>query len=167
MPPELAHMHGAQHIVRRITKTEFEQDLPQIFQAMDQPTIDGVNTWFVAKAAKEAGAKGRLIGARRLMNCSPDIRASSTCRSGGADSAHSRRFPDSAFCPVSFCSPAHPHLPARSRRRSGSSSTRVAGPVLICYAARCFFRANLRSILDPEVVREGLRRLRAPPPAAG
>jgi asparagine synthase (glutamine-hydrolysing) len=36
--------------------------LPAIFNAMDQPSIDGVNTWFVAKAAKEAGLKVALSG---------------------------------------------------------------------------------------------------------
>src|SRR5260370_38369960 len=29
---------------------------------MDQPSIDGVNTWFVSKAAKEAGLKVALSG---------------------------------------------------------------------------------------------------------
>ena len=35
---------------------------PQSSTAMDQPSIDGINTWFVAKAAKEAGLKVALSG---------------------------------------------------------------------------------------------------------
>jgi len=59
---EVANLYGAEHIVRRVARREFEDDLPAILAAMDQPSIDGVNTWFVAKAAKEAGLKVALSG---------------------------------------------------------------------------------------------------------
>jgi asparagine synthase (glutamine-hydrolysing) len=59
---EVARRYGAEHIVRRISKAEFMADLPAILQAMDQPSIDGVNTWFVSKAAAEAGLKVALSG---------------------------------------------------------------------------------------------------------
>jgi asparagine synthase (glutamine-hydrolysing) len=59
---EVANRYGAQHIVRRVGEPEFRDDLPAILEAMDQPSIDGVNTWFVAKAAKEAGLKVALSG---------------------------------------------------------------------------------------------------------
>src|SRR6266566_4224655 len=58
----VAGHYGASHIVRRVGKKEFDDDLPAIFDAMDQPSIDGVNTWFVSKAAKEAGLKVALSG---------------------------------------------------------------------------------------------------------
>jgi asparagine synthase (glutamine-hydrolysing) len=58
----VAQLYGARHTVRRIGQAEFEQDLPAILEAMDQPSIDGVNTWFVAKAAREAGLKVALSG---------------------------------------------------------------------------------------------------------
>ncbi len=35
---------------------------PTILDAMDQPSIDGINAWFVAKAANEAGLKVALSG---------------------------------------------------------------------------------------------------------
>ena len=59
---EVARHYGAQHIVRRVDEQEFREDLPRIFEAMDQPSIDGINTWFVAKAAREAGLKVALSG---------------------------------------------------------------------------------------------------------
>ncbi len=59
---EVARCYGARHIVRTVDRAEFEADLPAILDAMDQPTIDGVNTWFVAKAAREAGIKVALSG---------------------------------------------------------------------------------------------------------
>lgn len=59
---EVAKRYGARHIVRTVDRAEFERDLPSILDAMDLPTIDGINTWFVAKAAHEAGIKVALSG---------------------------------------------------------------------------------------------------------
>ena len=59
---EVAARYGARHVVRTIDRAEFEHDLPAILDAMDLPTIDGINTWFVAKAAHEAGIKVALSG---------------------------------------------------------------------------------------------------------
>ena len=59
---EVARLYHAEHVIRRVSRNEFQDDLPHIFDAMDQPSIDGVNTWFVAKAAKEAGLKVALSG---------------------------------------------------------------------------------------------------------
>lgn len=58
----VAQRYGAQHIVRWVSEREFRDDLPTILNAMDQPSIDGVNTWFVSKAAKEAGLKVAISG---------------------------------------------------------------------------------------------------------
>src|SRR5436190_7036994 len=59
---EVAARYGARHVVRTVDRAEFERDLPAILDAMDLPTIDGINTWFVAKAAREAGIKVALSG---------------------------------------------------------------------------------------------------------
>jgi asparagine synthase (glutamine-hydrolysing) len=59
---EVAKRYGARHIVRRVNEREFLEDLPAIFDAMDQPSIDGINVWFIAKAAREAGLKVALSG---------------------------------------------------------------------------------------------------------
>ncbi len=59
---QVAAQYGARHTVRRVSFEEFEAELPRILEAMDQPTIDGINTWFVAKAAREQGLKVALSG---------------------------------------------------------------------------------------------------------
>ena len=59
---QVAKRYGAKHIVRRVSEQEFRDDLPAILDAMDQPSIDGVNTWFVSKAAKEIGLKVAISG---------------------------------------------------------------------------------------------------------
>lgn len=58
----IAERYGAQHIVRHVGSVEYNDDLPAILGAMDQPSIDGINTWFVAKASREAGLKVALSG---------------------------------------------------------------------------------------------------------
>jgi asparagine synthase (glutamine-hydrolysing) len=59
---DIAGSNGAAHHIRQVGQPEFDADLPAILAAMDQPSIDGVNTWFVAKAAKEAGLKVAISG---------------------------------------------------------------------------------------------------------
>lgn len=59
---EIAARYGARHVVRTVDRAEFERDLPAILDAMDLPSTDGINTWFVAKAAREAGIKVALSG---------------------------------------------------------------------------------------------------------
>lgn len=58
----IAKYYGLVHHIRRITSVEFERDLPKILDAMDQPSIDGINTWFASKAAAELGFKVVLSG---------------------------------------------------------------------------------------------------------
>jgi asparagine synthase (glutamine-hydrolysing) len=59
---EVARTYGTRHTKRVVTKAEFQADLPRILAAMDQPSIDGVNTWFVSKAAHELGLKVAISG---------------------------------------------------------------------------------------------------------
>ena len=59
---DAAKHFGTDHTEVEITQDDFVNNLDDIFQAMDQPTIDGVNTYFVAKAAKQAGVKVALSG---------------------------------------------------------------------------------------------------------
>lgn len=58
----IAEYYGIIHHVRRVGKAEFLDDLPRILSAMDQPSIDGVNTWYAAKAAAEVGLKVVVSG---------------------------------------------------------------------------------------------------------
>jgi asparagine synthase (glutamine-hydrolysing) len=45
-----------------ITERDFRSELPAVFAAMDQPTNDGVNTYFVSRAARQAGLTVVLSG---------------------------------------------------------------------------------------------------------
>ena len=58
----IAARYGIRHHVRRVTRDEFTADLPRIIDAMDQPSIDGINTWYASKAAAECGLKVVVSG---------------------------------------------------------------------------------------------------------
>ena len=62
----VAKRYGTRHITRTVTELEFQEELPKILAAMDQPSIDGINTWFVSKAAQEQGLKVALSGLLRF-----------------------------------------------------------------------------------------------------
>jgi asparagine synthase (glutamine-hydrolysing) len=59
---KIASRYASAHTVRVVGEGEFRDDLPNIFAAMDQPTIDGINIWFVSKAARELGLKAVISG---------------------------------------------------------------------------------------------------------
>ncbi len=58
----LAAHYGITHHVRRVTREEFAADLPRILAAMDQPSVDGINTWYATKAVAELGLKVVVSG---------------------------------------------------------------------------------------------------------
>jgi asparagine synthase (glutamine-hydrolysing) len=59
---EVAGMLQARHAMHRISASDFEHDRQQLIDAMDQPSIDGINVWFVSKAAAEQGLKVAISG---------------------------------------------------------------------------------------------------------
>lgn len=58
----IAQQYGIEHHIRMVTRAEFDADLPRILDAMDQPSIDGINTWYAAKAVAELGLKVVVSG---------------------------------------------------------------------------------------------------------
>lgn len=59
---QIARHYDINHVIRRVTRAEFEADLPQIMASMDQPSIDGINTWYASKAVAENGLKVVVSG---------------------------------------------------------------------------------------------------------
>ncbi len=53
---------NCKHSTQWIKRTDFEASLNHLFSVMDQPSIDGANTYFVSKYASEAGLKVALSG---------------------------------------------------------------------------------------------------------
>jgi asparagine synthase (glutamine-hydrolysing) len=58
----MARQIDSLHETRWVRKQDFVDDLCLFVDSMDQPTLDGLNTWLVCKVAKEAGLKVALSG---------------------------------------------------------------------------------------------------------
>ena len=57
-----AGKYGVDHTEYPLTESEVINDLGKFFNSMDQPTIDGLNTYFVSKAAASLGLKVVMSG---------------------------------------------------------------------------------------------------------
>jgi asparagine synthase (glutamine-hydrolysing) len=155
---QVSERYRARHIVRRVGAREFRADLPAIIAAMDQPSIDGVNTWFVAKAAKEAGLKVALsgLGGDELLAGYPSF----------VDLPRwHRRFGPLAAVP-GLGQVARPLIGTLA---SGIARARPKALGLLEYARSwagsyllrrgLYLPYELKHVMDPEMAREGLRRL--------
>jgi asparagine synthase (glutamine-hydrolysing) len=156
---QVAGCYGARHIVRRVDEREFREDLPAIIEAMDQPSIDGVNTWFVAKAAKEAGLKVALsgLGGDELLAGYPSF----------VDLPRwHRRFRPFASVPGlgrvarPLIRAVAPGLALEKPKALGllEYASSWAGTYLL--RRGLFLPYELKEVMDPEIAREGLRRLK-------
>jgi len=59
---KVAQQYGVPHTIRELTRDEFLHEMPRVFDAMDQPSVDGVNSYFISKAAAGLGLKVALSG---------------------------------------------------------------------------------------------------------
>jgi asparagine synthase (glutamine-hydrolysing) len=59
---KVAALYGVPHTIRDLTHDEFKRELPRVLEAMDQPSVDGLNSYFISKAAAELGLKVALSG---------------------------------------------------------------------------------------------------------
>jgi asparagine synthase (glutamine-hydrolysing) len=57
-----AEVFGTDHHEILVTAKDFEEEIPRFLAAMDQPSADGVNTYFVSRAASQIGLKVVLSG---------------------------------------------------------------------------------------------------------
>lgn len=58
----VARVFGSCHRQIKLTEAQLQQDIPYTLAAMDQPTIDGVNTYVISHAVKLAGITVALSG---------------------------------------------------------------------------------------------------------
>lgn len=161
MATTIAAHYALPHFVRRISRVEFEKDIPRILHAMDQPSIDGINTWFASKAAAERGYKVVLsgVGGDELL-CGYSLfrqvpRAAALGR--GVASIPGGRGLVSAACA---------HLARSGLRPKFAGVSTFMGSVESAYFLRrsLFLPDELPALIGEEVAREGLARLGGSPP---
>ncbi|MEI8348925.1 MAG: asparagine synthase (glutamine-hydrolyzing) [Candidatus Omnitrophota bacterium] len=155
---ETAAHYGIEHFIYRLTQEEFQKDLPKIWDAMDQPSIDGINTYFVSKAARNYGLKVVLsgLGGDELFAGYPTFKSiprmvrrlrrfSRMPFLGDAYRMYHSKFSKHRF-------QREPQFPGRVKY--GGS---YAGAYLLCRGL--FMPWELGALLDEEVLREGFNRL--------
>jgi asparagine synthase (glutamine-hydrolysing) len=141
------------HETRWISVDDFAPELPNIFTSMDQPSIDGINTYFVSKAAGETGLKVALsgLGGDEVL--------------GGYPSFTQVQKIVRLVRPLDFLGKAFRVVTAPLLRRFTSPKyaglLEYGGTFGGAYLLRrgLFMPWELPSILDPDMVREGWRRL--------
>jgi asparagine synthase (glutamine-hydrolysing) len=151
----VAETYATRHQTRWVSRRDFEVDFERVLATMDQPSIDGINTYFVAKAAHEAGLRAALSGI-------------------GGDELFSG-YPSFEHVPRVAKLPA-----GESLRRLGRAARAVSAPLLSritspkyagmleyagswsgAYLLRraLFMPWEIPQILPPEIAHEGLERL--------
>ncbi len=72
----VADYYDARHRPYVFTRDQIIQLMPEFLEAMDQPTIDGLNTWLVSRVVKEHGCKVVLsgLGGDELLGGYPSFR---------------------------------------------------------------------------------------------
>jgi len=72
----VARAYGTAHRTRWVSREDFAACVEDICEAMDQPSVDGVNTYFVSRAASEAGMKVAIsgVGGDELFGGYPSFR---------------------------------------------------------------------------------------------
>lgn len=155
----IAERYDAKHSIRTVTRGEFEDDLPAITAAMDQPTIDGINTWFVAKAAREAGLKVALsgLGGDELLAGYPSFLDLPRWRSQLGVIAN---LPGIGRFTRLLLGTLAPGL--AETRPKALGMLEFAGSWSGAYLLRrgLFLPAELSEMMEPSFVKEGLRRLK-------
>lgn len=58
----LSRTENVEHTAHRVSEHMFWESLPDVWKAMDQPSIDAINSYFTAKFAKSEGIKAVLSG---------------------------------------------------------------------------------------------------------
>jgi len=153
-----AARYGADHTTRRVTQAEFTADLPAILAAMDQPSIDGINTWFVAKATRELGLKVALsgLGGDELLAGYPSFRDVPRWRQQIGPLA---AIPGAAGLAAAMIRLFAPGLARNNPKALGM--VRYGGDWAGGYMLRRAVRLpeELGAVMTPDAAREGLERL--------
>jgi asparagine synthase (glutamine-hydrolysing) len=153
---QVAEAYGTNHRTRLLGEAEFQAELPRILSVMDQPSIDGINTYFISKAAAEVGVKVALsgLGGDELFRGYPSFRdlprwVRSLYAAG--------RIPGAGRLARGLISSLAPR--GASPKLAGIVEYGATYPGAYLIRRGLFMPWELNQLLGEEMAREGLRRL--------
>jgi asparagine synthase (glutamine-hydrolysing) len=155
----IARRYGTAHTTRVITEQSFQAHLPAVLDAMDQPSIDGINTWFVSQAAREQGLKVAIsgLGGDELFGGYPAFR---DIPRWVRRFAFAGRLPGLGRALRHLISAIGPWLPALSPKAGGLIEYGGTYPGAYLLRRGLFMPWELPALIGPDLAHEGLARLR-------
>jgi len=156
---EIARRYGTAHTTRVITEQSFQAQLPTVLDAMDQPSIDGINTWFVSQAAREQGLKVAIsgLGGDELFGGYPAFRDIPRWVRRFALAGH---LPGLGRALRHLFTALGPWLPALSPKAGGLIEYGGTYPGAYLLRRGLFMPWELPALIGPDLAHEGLARLR-------
>jgi asparagine synthase (glutamine-hydrolysing) len=155
---QIAALYGTSHTNRVVTEGEFLDDLPRLLAAMDQPSVDGINTWFVSKAARESGLKVAIsgLGGDELFGGYSSFRDIPRCVSWMRFPSRIPLLGDAFKGAMSALARVFPNVSPKS-----AGLVKYGGDYSGAYLLRraLFMPWELQRMLDADMVCEGLERL--------
>jgi glycosyltransferase involved in cell wall biosynthesis len=155
---EVAALTGAEHRSVHVGRDDFAAEREALLSAMDQPSIDGINTWFVARAAAATGMKVAIsgLGGDELFASYPSFRQVPRLARAMAAPA---RLPGLGVALRRIASPLLRNVTSPKYAGLVEYGGSVAGAYLLRRAL--FMPWELPQVMDHDMAREGLRQLDA------
>ncbi len=153
----IARRYGARHETVMLTAAQVRAGLDRFLEAMDQPTVDGLNVYWVSKAARETGLKAALsgLGGDELFGGYPTFGNFRRLRRVAALA----RLPGSRFVGRRLAGLVAPRRRAKARYLPSA----LASPAATYHLLRGLFTpAEIGKLLDPDVLAAGGQDFCAP-----
>jgi asparagine synthase (glutamine-hydrolysing) len=169
---QVAEAIRSRHTSVVLTEQAFQEQLPDAFTAIDQPTFDGINTFFVSRAARRAGMTVALAGTGgdevfggypSFVDIPRVLRAGAWMRSNGQPGIVSRALDSTVTLGARLANQACWNVlkvaPPQTRWGKIADVARAAHDTLGMYQTFYeLFTRDTQAILAADVVREAQRR---------